>query len=560
MRKTIVLGIALLIGVGGIPYTNDDVQAKGFSSSRSFSSSSSFSRSSIRSSSSSSSSKGGFWSSKSTTTSTPTKSNKEGFTSNKGQSTKTGGGNGKSMADAGKAARTKQAMTVHKQQTKFKEAPRAPGLKVSGTGGSAVANRAESRKYYNDTYRNNGVYNRARSYDPGTYYDRRTRYYGGYEPPVYVYNNPSSFGVWDTIFLYHIMNDNNHSGQFAYNHQNDPDYQAWREQANILAKDNAELRKQLADMDAGAAKLAGTPINPSYLPEGVDADVALSSGAREASLPTFKVCVGYASGTYYKATAGTIAPALDLVNTVVVTTQGSAQEIEMLANGECDAAFVQADAYWNYVEDHQTTKLPFSRLMTPYRETVHLLCREDGPSELSELTAENKVWFPKGSGAAVTWRNFIGENEDYAKVQTPLTNDAMNPTDYQASAFEVAMDPKSCMMYVGGASNDVIRTLDTGSKASKLVLVDIDDGKLDNTEDPSGEDVYEFTQIDSSEYTNLTRQNGVLWGSGDVDVLTVGADFIVSTNWQEKHKNIYPSIAMSILNLQDRVSAVSKAR
>jgi hypothetical protein len=65
-----------------------------------------------------------------------------------------------------------------------------------------------------------------------------------------------------------------------YSHQQDPDMIQWRNEANRLAQDNAELKAKLNQMDNQANGLSGQPKDPNYIPPTMK-DVALSSKAVE---------------------------------------------------------------------------------------------------------------------------------------------------------------------------------------------------------------------------------------------------------------------------------------
>jgi hypothetical protein len=312
-------------------------------------------------------------------------------------------------------------------------------------------------------------------------------------------------------------------------------------------------------MDAKSQTLSGTP-NPDYIPEGVDADIAMSQEVLASQKPTLRVCVASKNGTYFRVTAGVLMQGVNSVNIVPVTTQGTGEILENIATGKCDAGFAQGDGYWNYVEDKQTTNLPFERVASPYKEAVHLICHEDGPDSITELTSENKVWFPSKSGAAETWRNFIGEDEDYNDVRTVLNTPTMQVDSYEEAITKVSNDENSCAMYVGapGASK-FVRSIDSGAKVSKLVLRDVDDSSLDNTTDPSGHDVYTFKDIEN--YDNLNREGGCYgYCSGDVETLFVNADFLVANKWKAANKDTYSSFAVDLMGMQPEILTAVVAR
>jgi len=234
-----------------------------------------------------------------------------------------------------------------------------------------------------------------------TYFTRRNQYYGDYNPPVYVYDASPSYGLWDTIFLYSLlssMNNNSNAAQFAYHHQNDPDYVAWRKDAEKLALENAELKAQLAKLDEQTRKMSGTP-DPNFIPSGIDADIAMSQEVLNTLKPTMRVCVASVNGTYFRVLAGVIIPGTNTVNIIPVTTSGSGEILSNIEKGKCDAGFVQGDSYWNYVEEHNTVNLPFERVSSLYKEATHLICHEDGPESIGELTSSNTIWFPSMSGS-----------------------------------------------------------------------------------------------------------------------------------------------------------------
>ncbi|WP_133510598.1 hypothetical protein [Candidatus Thiosymbion oneisti] len=469
-------------------------------------------------------------------------------------SIKTGGRKGR-IATSGQSVRTKAAINAKRMRDKFKK---KPSPVVSGRAGKAPTIGGQRHATIDKTYGDNPIYRRARKTDRGSYWKRREQFYGrNYEPPAYVYNMASSYGLFGTIFLAGLLNNVSNAGAFAHHHQNDPGYQAWRREADELAKQNEDLRNKLVAMDAEAAKLDGTPVDPAYLPKGVDPDIVLASGVRAATLPQLRVCVGSQSGAYYRVTEQGLGLSLgDTVNVVPVETVGSNQALEFLVDGKCDSAWIQRDSYWNYIEATKTNNLPFVRVVSPYKEAVHLICHASGPSKISRLTEDHKVWFPKKSGAAETWKNFIGEDAGYGEVQTVLNTPSMAVASNKEALLKVT-DAKSCMMYVAApGETGFMKVVEEMAVTRNLVMIDVSDGDLENTTDPAGEDVYEYKEIDSSVYPSLARQNGVVFGSGDIDTLYVRADFVIANAWKDANPELYPSLAFDIASLEDEIRTV----
>lgn len=107
----------------------------------------------------------------------------------------------------------------------------------------------------------------------------RDNYYAGqgWSAPGYAYQSAPSFGLWDAMFLWFMLRQAS-GPSFMYNHQSDPGVQAFRQEADKLAASNADLKKQLADMDAKIDQMRkdGTPVDPKRL-DGVDPAVALAA-------------------------------------------------------------------------------------------------------------------------------------------------------------------------------------------------------------------------------------------------------------------------------------------
>lgn len=122
-----------------------------------------------------------------------------------------------------------------------------------------------------------------------TYLGNRNAYYSSYRPPVYIYSYAPRYGMWDAMFMWMMLDNMNHN--MYYNHRNEADYQNWRRDADKQAQTDADLRAKLAAMDLKVRELekAKTPVDPSYMPPGVDPTVAMSVDAAEATLPQEQV-------------------------------------------------------------------------------------------------------------------------------------------------------------------------------------------------------------------------------------------------------------------------------
>jgi len=107
-----------------------------------------------------------------------------------------------------------------------------------------------------------------------------TPFYARYPEPSYLYHYHSSYGIWDTYFLYLLLQNATQPSYYnwAYAHENDPAYQQFISQAqndpNLQSQVNA-LQTQVNALQAQKA----TPEAADALPTGVSTAVAVSPTA-----------------------------------------------------------------------------------------------------------------------------------------------------------------------------------------------------------------------------------------------------------------------------------------
>lgn len=149
------------------------------------------------------------------------------------------------------------------------------------TGRSATAAQAPGQKqklYYKErlNYEKNRP-GRTHAYNSGTYYDRRSNQYGGFNPPAYAFGGSPFYGGFDSMFLWYMLLNSSHNS-FYYHNRSDPAIQEWRSEAERLAQDNTELKARLDALDAKTAEMsaAGIVEEPGKLPEGIDPDLVYS--------------------------------------------------------------------------------------------------------------------------------------------------------------------------------------------------------------------------------------------------------------------------------------------
>ncbi len=98
----------------------------------------------------------------------------------------------------------------------------------------------------------------------------------GWQPQPGIFGAGRSFGIWDGLFLWFLLDNLSRAGSvdFFRNHRDDPALREWRAEAERQASENAELRARLDQLDRELAQQRDTPTDPNYLPPGIPPEVA----------------------------------------------------------------------------------------------------------------------------------------------------------------------------------------------------------------------------------------------------------------------------------------------
>ncbi len=127
-------------------------------------------------------------------------------------------------------------------------------------------------------------YNQGYGYGSG-WFGRR-----GWSVPDYAYRTGGSFGIWDGLFLWFLLDNLTRPdyADFFHHHRDDPGYQEWRAQAERLARENEQIRRQLDQLDRQLTEKEGQPRDPAYLPPDTPPEVAAAAPgtAGDARTPT----------------------------------------------------------------------------------------------------------------------------------------------------------------------------------------------------------------------------------------------------------------------------------
>ena len=388
---------------------------------------------------------------------------------------------------------------------------------------------ADLQKYRN-RYADNNLYRRA-SQDHDVW-GSRNRYYQT-QPPIVVNGGGNSFGMLSGLFLYSLLNNSASAGEYAYNHQNDPDYLKWRAEANQLAKDNAELKAQLDKIDAVKNTQGNTQPNPNWLPPGVPVSAVMSDEALKSSQPDFNVCVGSDGGPYYKIAQTNMLPELvEWVNLNPIITKGTPDILSKLATATCDAGFIQGDARF----DEQQLEVLFK----PFLEAGHLACNVKINAKSIDDIAGNNLWIPKNSGSRMTWDRLVEINPTYSKVNI---KEAVN---YEEAVLK-AVQTNACLFYMAAPHAAAIDRL-IDRKELKLLAID--------NELLTKNSIYQARTLSSSDYSK-TIQSGFL-SNHYLKTIVSPANFVISTAWKTKNPDIAAKIALKLADIESDLKKAVK--
>ena len=177
----------------------------------------------------------------------------------------------------------------------------------------------------------------------------------------------------------------------------------------------------------------------------------------------------------------------NLKGSYAATTDGSGQNLELLADGSINIAFVQGDVYNHWINSNPQFADKFTVIVTDRTEHVQLIMRE-GMSEddLQKKGAKVFVGLQK-SGGAGSWRNmqllepnYIAEPV-YGELDQLAINDLVNKK-YDAIIRTSHIDP----------SNEFTMKVNA---TKGIYMADIDDSDLNDSIKLNGEEkpVYKFT-------------------------------------------------------------------
>jgi TRAP-type uncharacterized transport system substrate-binding protein len=376
---------------------------------------------------------------------------------------------------------------------------------------------------------------------PEAYYAGREHYYGsvGWQPPVYAYYGAPSYGIWDALFLWSIL-DLSHD--WAYYHRDDPAYEAWRHDADRLAQDNADLRAKLAamDRDVAAMKEKQQPADPNYLPPGVKPDVALAAEVvTGVTAPKLAFATGTPGSTYVSLCEKLKTNAAATLEIDCRSTAGSRENVMDYLARKDQAIFATADVIdWALRARSAGGNAPktFGRYqLTAYSEAMFLLVNKASAiHSVSDLKPGATLYLgPAGSGTEVSYENLA----HHASKRSWVFFQAHNPqyegvrienAPYPEAVETVAKDPDAVMLVMMPGHSEFISKVDQAF-GDRVRLVSMSgDPSFAKVTDRDGNSVYHDCMLEGGLYPKLL-------GPGSVRTLCVPAIVVVSGDWVQQN-------------------------
>jgi len=260
------------------------------------------------------------------------------------------------------------------------------------------------------------------------------------------------------------------------------------------------------------------------------------------------ICTGSPAGNYQKAGEAIVKQLRSGLqgHTRFVNTNGSLDNLNYVAGGQCSVGISQSDVYdlWRTEAPTANNVLPVRDLYTEY---AHILCPASARIDnLNGLAAKQATLIigPPGSGTAETWRSLRQVDEKkYGNSTIDVSSDPADAGSVQAVKASNGKSHPVCMLWISGLNSTAMqnandRSLDPTTEKPTLQLISVDDkrmAKLPGREGPR----YTVKEISPAKgsagkpgfYDHLINNGGVFSSAG-VDVLAVPAQFVMNKDFK----------------------------
>lgn len=251
----------------------------------------------------------------------------------------------------------------------------------------------------------------------------------------------------------------------------------------------------------------------------------------------YRLCTGDSNLNYFK--AGHMMKKRQPTGVIieVVETKGSIDNLDKIAAGECDGAFVQNDALLVYSQKNAAAISGIERAGVLYREQVHMLCnRKANLGRMVNLDGKMRVAVgPDGSGGNTTWAGFVAaDKKRYGVVQTDARS-GERALGAVADGSDV-----TCMLVVTALGGSLLKQA-AQNYGDKVVLVGTDDRDMAKTVDAKGRSIYEYGEIPADTYPKV-QPGGTLYGTKSVPTVQVDAVFVSRIDWINANGKAYDKV------------------
>lgn len=351
---------------------------------------------------------------------------------------------------------------------------------------------------------------------------RKQEYYSGYTPqPIYMNSAPSNYGIWDAMLMWSIL-DNVGDRQMYYHHHDEPEMQRWRSDAQKLCdQGNTDVCTKLNDLEQEVAlqKSKGIKQDISYVTPGVDPNIYSTTNVDVNSLPEVKICTGTLSSDYSRFSNQIAANTKLKIKNVL--TNGSIDNLQKLAKGECDFAIAQNDTI---VSDQLVKSIEFDT-----QEYALLICHKDSNiSTIEELSNKNTIFVGSDQGGSqFTLSQLISK---IGSLQLVAINSSKPIIEASSN-----LDKSSCIFTTDTLNAPYVKNLD---KENNYRIIPIENIQIDT---------YKKSVIERNTYENLTKRVKKHWWNFEkqnLETLAVTPILVTTKQWIEINPSIYYDVIL----------------
>lgn len=217
----------------------------------------------------------------------------------------------------------------------------------------------------------------------------------------------------------------------------------------------------------------------------------------------------------------------------VLTTGGSVENAELMKDGDCDIAIMQADAA-------VTKPLPTDvKIVDGHMEQVYWLHGPSGIDDFGKMEDDavaKKYAFAAvaGSGALVTVRNWIETDDDYKGAVIVEFDDWYAAAEAVAQGYVkkagVTVEIAG-MLYIGRPGK--ITSDITEDFGTQILIGEVNDSSFANAKDANGNPLYTACSVDSKLASGLKTST-----FGSPDTYCLRAQIVYNNDWHQGDKKL----------------------